>query len=36
MLLMQTIYALLKNINEEKINEAIKLFIGKHDFEIFS
>ncbi len=24
-----------KNIDEEKINEAIKLFIGKHDFEYF-
>lgn len=24
-----------KNINEEKINEAIKLFIGEHDFEYF-
>ena len=24
------------NINEEKINEAIKLFIGVHDFEYFS
>lgn len=25
-----------KDINEERINEAIKLFVGKHDFEFFS
>jgi tRNA pseudouridine38-40 synthase len=25
-----------KDINEDKINEAIKYFIGRHDFEYFS